>query len=205
MNTQRIIILDDHTLFLKGIALYLKTYNEKYDLYIYQSISKLKSDNLDFNDFDLLISDIDMPGEDTFGLFDYLKRHYPNLPILVVSMHKKTVIIEKCKELGIEGYLLKNEDEQLKKAVETILKGEKYYSRTVLDFYEQIKNRQNVLSNREKQIIKLIAQAYNNQEIAEQLNVTVETIKTHKKNIKAKLKISTPHEMMEYVKTHFLV
>jgi len=205
MNTKRIILLDDHTLFLKGIALFLKTYSIKYDLYIYQSINKLKKDNLNFNEFDLLISDIDMPGENTFELFDSLKISYPNFPILVISMHKKTVIINKCKELNIEGYLLKNEEEQLKTAVETILKGGEYYSKTIQEFYEYIKTTQNVLSNREEEIIKLIAQGYNNQEISEKTNITVETVKTHKKNIKTKLKISTPHEMVEFVKQNFIL
>jgi len=204
MDTKRIIILDDHTLFLKGIALFLKSYSTKYDLYIYQSISKLKKDKLNFDDFDLLISDIDMPGEDTFELFDSLKTTYPNFPILVVSMHKKTVIVNKCKELNIEGYLLKNEEEQLKKAVETILDGGEYYSKTIQEFYEQIKNTQNVLSPREEEIIKLIAQGFNNLEIAQKTNVTVETVKTHKKNIRIKLKISTSHEMVEYVTQSFL-
>jgi len=205
MNTKRIIILDDHTLFLKGIALFLKTYSTKYDLYIYQSISKLKKDKLDFNEFDLLISDIDMPGEDTFELFESLKTKYPKFPILVISMHKKTIIINKCKELNIEGYLLKNEEEQLKTAVETILKGGEYYSKTIQEFYAQIKNTQNILSSREEEIIKLIAEGYNNQEISEKTNITIETVKTHKKNIKTKLKISTPHEMVTFVKQNFIL
>ena len=89
MSSKKVIILDDHTLFLKGMALILKECCADCDVYTYQSIEKLKSDKLKFDEFDLLISDIELPGEDVFELFTSLRDDFPGLPILVVSMQKK--------------------------------------------------------------------------------------------------------------------
>ena len=186
------------------MTLILKECCSNCDIFTYQSIKKLKSDKLNFNNFDLVISDIELPGEDTFGLFTTLKNEYPDLPILVVSMHKKHSVIKKCKSLNIEGYLLKDEDEQLNTAIETIINGGKFYSKTVIDFCRHTQNTLNTLSTREEEIIKLIAKGFTNNEIAEKLFLSAETIKTHKKNIRLKLNVNNNQEIIEYAKKNFL-
>jgi len=204
MKNRKVIILDDHTLFLKGMDLILRESCDNCDVYAYQSIKKIKEDKLNFNEFSLLISDIELPGEDAFELFTSLKNDYPELPILVVSMHKKHSVIKKCKALNIEGYLLKDEDEQLTIAIEKIINGEEYYSKTVTDFCKQTKKTLNVLSLREEEIIKLIVKGLSNNEIGEKLFLSTETIKTHKKNIRLKLDVYNNREIIEYAKKNFL-
>ncbi len=205
MESLKILILDDHTLFLKGMSMILKNYWPQIDVYAYQSIKNLKSDNLKFDTFDLMISDIELPNEDTFGLFSSLRLNFPELPILVVSMHKKQAIIKKCKALNIEGYLLKDEDEQLVKAIKTILGGGIYYSKTIVNFFNNTKSSFEKLSKREEEVIKLIADGFTNIEIAEKLFLSKETIKTHIKNIKLKLEITTRHEITKYAKLNFVL
>lgn len=205
MESRKIIILDDHTLFLKGMTLIIKECCADCDVYAYQSIKKLKDDKLKFDDFSLLISDIELPNEDTFGLFNSLKNDYPDLPILVVSMHKKQAIIKKCKVLGIEGYILKNEDEQLNSAIQTIINGKQFYSKTINDYCKENKTTNEKLSVREEEILKLFTQGYSNLDIAEKLFVSIDTIKTHKKNIRIKLDVNSSHEMIEYAKENFLL
>ena len=205
MKSKRIIILDDHTLFLKGMELILKEYCPDCDVYSYQSIKILKRDRLNFRKFDLLVSDIELPDEDTFGFFRLLKENYPRLPILVVSMHKKNAIIKKCKAIGIEGYLLKHEDQQLTKAITTIISGKEYFSETIVEFCNQTKNINENLSLREEEIIKLIANGYTNQKIASNLTLSVETIKTHKRNIKLKLNLEGTSEIIDFAKKNYLL
>jgi len=205
MKTRKIIILDDHTLFLKGLILILKEHWGDCDIYAYQSIKKLKSDQLNFDTFDLIISDIELPNENSFELFELLKNNYLNLPILVISMHKKQAVIKKCKALNINGYLLKNEDEQLIDAVNTVIDGNTYYSKSIVDFCNKAKPVFEKLSPREEDVIKLIADGYGNLEIAEQLFLSKETIKTHIKNIKLKLGFENRHEIIEYAKENFLL
>ncbi len=97
MSNKRIIILDDHTLFLKGMTLILRDWCDDCEVGVYKSIKKLKSDKLNISDIDLLISDIELPGENAFELFTELKTNFSKLPILVVSMHKKNAIIKNAR------------------------------------------------------------------------------------------------------------
>jgi len=205
MHSKKVIILDDHALFLKGMTLILKECCSDCDVFAYQSISKLKNDKLDFDHFDLFISDIELPNENSFELFALLKKEHPELPILVVSMHKKNAIIRKCKALGIEGYLLKDEDVEIAEAVKILLEGGEYYSTAILEFCKKTKNTFVKLSRREEQIIKLIAKGTENQNIAKVLFLSPETVKTHKRNIKLKLKLNNNAEIVAYAQENFLI
>ena len=205
MTSKKVIILDDHTLFLKGMALILKECCADCDVYTYQSIKKIKSDNLKFEEFDLLISDIELPGEDVFELFTSLRDYFPGLPILVVSMHKKNAVIKRCKAMNIEGYLLKDEESQFTEAVEAIINGGKYYSKAIVDFCRKTKNSYKRLTVREEEIIKLIVGGYSNQSIADKLSLSIETVKTHKKNIKIKLDVDYTTGIIEYANKNILM
>ncbi len=205
MHSKKVIILDDHTLFLKGMTLILMECCAECNVYAYQTISKLKSENLNFDDFDLFISDIELPNENSFELFASLKKQHPKLPILVVSMHKKNAIIRKCKALGIEGYLLKDEDVELSEAIKIILKGGEYYSKTIIEFCKKTKDTFVKLSRREEQIIKLIAKGFENHNIAKELFLSPETVKTHKRNIKLKLGLKDNADIVDYAKENFLI
>ena len=205
MKTKKVIILDDHSLFLRGMSLILRECCNDCEVYAYQSIRMLKKDKLKYEEFDLLISDVELPGEDTFGLLESLREKVPALPILVVSMHKKNAVIRRCREIGIRGYLLKDEDEQLFKAIETIVAGGEYYSKTIQEFCKKTKSTFIGISKREEQIIKLIAKGLNNIEIANHLFLSVETVKTHKKNIKLKLNVGNTAEIIKYAKKTYLM
>ena len=205
MTAKKIIILDDHTLFLKGMALLLHEYCNDCEILTYQSIRLLKKDKLNLADFDLLISDIDLPGEDTFKLLETLIKKVPTLPILVISMHKKNAVIRHCKNIGIKGYLLKDEDEQLFEAIEKIMSGGVYYSKTIQSFCKKTKDTFIEITKREEQIIKLIVKGVNNNDIATQLFVSCETVKTHKRNIKLKLGMESTEEIINYAKKIYLM
>ncbi len=205
MKSKKVIILDDHTLFLRGMTLILRECCAECEVFAYQSIRMLKKDKLKYKDFDLFISDVELPGEDSFGLLETLREKIPSLPILVVSMHKKNAVIRRCKDIGIKGYLLKDEDEELFKAIETIMDGGAYYSKTIMEFCKKNKDIYVDISNREEQIIKLIAKGLNNNVIAQRLSLSKETVKTHKKNIKLKLDVSNTAEIIQYAKKTYLM
>ena len=205
MDAKKVIILDDHTLFLKGMTLILEDCCANCKVSTYQSIKEIVSSSLNFEEFDLLISDIELPNENIFEFFATLKSNYPKLPILAVTMHKKNSIIKKCKALNIEGYLLKNEDEQLTKAIEIIINGGKYYSKTVMEFCKKTKSISINLSSREEEIIKLVANGYNIKEISDKLFLSQGTVKTHKRNIKVKLNLDDNHGIIEYARKNYVV
>jgi DNA-binding NarL/FixJ family response regulator len=205
MIKKNIIMLDDHSLFLRGMTLLLKDCFTECDVFAYQSIKLLKKDRLNYNDFDLLISDIELPGEDTFGFLENLLKKYPQLPVLVVSMHKKNAVIRRCKEIGIKGYLLKDEDDKLTEAIEVIINGGDFYSKSIQEFCEKTRESFINISEREEDIIKQMSKGYKNNEIAKNLCLSVETVKTHKKNIKLKLGVHTTQEIIEYAHKFYMM
>jgi DNA-binding NarL/FixJ family response regulator len=200
-----IAILDDHSLFLKGMFLLLQDILPSAQIFTYQSVKDLDQHRHSLHKLDLFISDIDLPGEDVFEFFHWVREQIPALPVLVVSMHKKLAVLRKCKELGIEGYILKNEDDLFPEAVKVLLNGEKYYSQELEHFYRRASMNLETLSSREESIIKLITKGYNNQEIAQELYISPETVKTHKKNIKLKLGVESTQDIITYTKANYLL
>lgn len=200
----KIVILDDHSLFSQGLGEILKDNFENVDLVIYKSISKLTQQNIDFNSCDLLISDIELPGEDIFVFLNYLKSNFPKLPILVISMHNKLSVIRRCKELRIEGYILKDDHNLIIKVVKELTNGGEFYSPKVLKTLDILKIKENVLTPKEEQIIALLASGKSNQEIADELFISYNTIKTHRKNISRKLQLSTVADLIKYYYENYL-
>lgn len=200
-----IILLDDHRLFLKGLVLLLEDILSDYKVHTFDSVKNLRSNKELLKHSDLLISDIELPGEDVFELFEQIRNKETRLPILVVSMHKKLAVIKKCKSLNIQGYILKNEDDLFPEAVLKILSGRTYYSPKIESFYKKAESNFDIISTREDEIIKLIAKGLLNQEIAEKLHISPETVKTHKKNIKLKLGVTSTQEIINFAKSNYLM
>ncbi len=194
----KIVILDDHSLFSTGLEKILEGYFEGLNLVMFKSIAELSQSHLDFNDYDLLITDIELPREDIFELLVDTKSRFPALPILVVTMHNKLTVIKKCKRLNVEGYILKDDHELMIPAVEQLLSGEVYYSEKVKETLNILNQTERLLTPREEEILSLLANGKTNNEIADQLFVSYNTIKTHGKNIKEKLQLSNVAEMIRY-------
>ncbi|PLX13515.1 MAG: hypothetical protein C0598_03385 [Marinilabiliales bacterium] len=200
----KIIILDDHSLFSQGLGQILKDNFDNVDLEIYKSIAKLTQQNIDYNSCELLISDIEIPGEDIFVFLNYIKSNFPKLPILVISMHNKLSVIRRCKDLNIEGYILKDDYNLIIKVVKELLNGKEFYSPKVLKTLDILKIKENLLTPKEEDIITLIAAGKSNQEIADELFISYNTIKTHRKNISRKLNTSSVADLVKYYYENYL-
>ncbi|NOR87297.1 MAG: response regulator, partial [Bacteroidales bacterium] len=170
-----ILILDDHSLFSQGLGKILMDHYHDLELSIYSSIASLNSAVVDFGSLDVFISDIELPGEDVFELLLRMKTQYPSLPILIISMHNKLSVIKKCKELKIQGYILKDDHELVMEAVESLLTNQDYYSKKVLKTLSILNRKGIVLTPKEEEIISLLANGKNNTEISELLFVTYYT------------------------------
>jgi DNA-binding NarL/FixJ family response regulator len=120
-------------------------------------------------------------------------------------MHKKNAVIRRCKEIGIKGYLLKDEDDKLTEAIEVIINGGDFYSKSIQEFCEKTRESFINISEREEDIIKQMSKGYKNNEIAKNLCLSVETVKTHKKNIKLKLGVHTTQEIIEYAHKFYMM
>lgn len=200
----KILILDDHSLFSEGLGEILKNHLVDVSVYKLHSIKDLRANFTNLNSFSLLISDIELPGEDIFGFLKGLKRTNPELPVLVISMHNKLSVIKKCKKLQVQGYILKDDQDLIITAVETLLSGESYYSARVQETYALLDKKENLLTPREEDIIRLVANGKTNQQISESLTVSINTITTHRRNINQKLNISNVAELIKYYFEHYI-
>ncbi|MFK5855194.1 MAG: response regulator transcription factor [Bacteroidota bacterium] len=200
----KIIILDDHSLFSEGLGKILEDNFKDLELDIFNSIANLTQAELDFNTYQLLISDIELPGEDVFTLLTKLKTDYPNVPVLIISMHNKLSVIKKCKELNIEGYILKDDHEFIMVGINEILSGHEYYSEKVKQTLNILNKKEKLLTPKEEEIIALLAKGKNNHDIADEIFISYNTIKTHRKNISRKLQLSTTAEIIQYYYKNYI-
>ncbi|GEP90662.1 DNA-binding response regulator, NarL/FixJ family, contains REC and HTH domains [Chitinophaga terrae (ex Kim and Jung 2007)] len=192
-----IILADDHQLFLEGVIRLIAQEKDFHVLY-YAHNGKLVMNYLDQHlaeQVDLVITDISMPDVDGITLNNYIKEKRPEISTLVVSMHTDANMIDALIQNNVDGFLSKNADsEELLAAVKTILKGGKYFSEAVKqDYLKSVFNKEKetleMLTSREKDVLKLIAEEYTTQEIADKLFLSKHTIESYRKNLILKLKV----------------
>jgi len=192
-----LIIADDHKMFIDGLMSILK---DAPDLAVTLTAKNgaQVAKYLDINgadDLHLLITDLTMPEMDGIALNKIVKENYPSLKTLVVSMHIDGGMIDKLIRNNVDGYVPKNaEKEELLNAIHTILGGEKYFSAEIKRAYtdamfENKKQEEIALTNREIEVLKLIAEENTTQEIADKLFLSKHTIESYRKNLISKLQV----------------
>lgn len=143
--------------------------------------------------YDLVITDINMPQKDGIQLMKEIYAYDPTIKVLALSMMDDQVSIKQMLKAGAVGYVLKEGNTQeLLNAIHTIIQGNKYYSATVTEVIMSSLSKTNVrsygikLTKREKEILYAIFQEKSNQEIADELYISLRTVETHKYNIMEK-------------------
>jgi DNA-binding NarL/FixJ family response regulator len=180
----KIGIVDDHQMFLEGMSSVLSQL-ENIEVLFTESSAKMALKKIKAKIPDLIITDISMPEMNGIEFIKILNKDFPNIKILVLSMHKNSNHIE-----SIDGYLLKETDkEELIGAINGIVTHNKKYFIDNLYGENDFIFKKTILSNREKEIIKLIAQEYTSEEIADKLFISKHTIESHRKNIFFKLQV----------------
>jgi len=202
MNEIKLIIADDHELFRKGLAELLRKHD---DIKIVKSVG----DGLEFMELinsqfeaDIVLLDITMPNMDGFQVLKELKILNSNIKPIVISMHNDGNYIAKCAKMGAYGYLLKNTDEaELILAIRSVSSGKKYFSAEIsekmINFMSTQSISENVLSNKETEVLGLISKGLTTKEIAAKLFVSSRTIETHRANVLKKLEVKNTAELIK--------
>lgn len=202
MNEIKLIIADDHELFRKGLAELLRKHD---DIKIVKSVA----DGVEFMELvntqfeaDIVLLDITMPNMDGFQVLKELKNSNSNIRPIVISMHNDGNYIAKCAKMGAYGYLLKNTDEaELILAIRSVDSGKKYFSAEIsekmINFMSTQSISENVLSNKETEVLGLISKGLTTKEIAAKLFVSSRTIETHRANILKKLEVKNTAELIK--------
>jgi two-component system, NarL family, response regulator NreC len=209
----RILIADDHTIVRSGVRLLLEA----------EPDIEVVGEALDGNQAvelaaslnpDVILMDIAMPGMDGLEATRLIKTRFPEIQVLVLTMHRSDEYFFEILEAGASGYLLKGADtSDLVKAVRFVHRGEVFlYPTMAQKLLREFFNRslpgssyESQLSPREKEILRLVADGYSNKEIAEKLVVSSSTVHSHLSNLMGKLELSSRRELIQYARKHGLL
>jgi DNA-binding NarL/FixJ family response regulator len=203
----KILIADDHLIFAQGLAALLSGV-EGIEVVAVVNNGQEVLDKLNTTEADIVISDLQMPVMGGVALMWQLRQHFPAIKVLALSMTEDIGLIREVIRAGVAGFAFKSIDKnELQNALKAIANGDNYFTAEVLrQLIEQPKANQHtdthndfsVLSEREIDVLKLIAAECNTNEIAERLFVSVNTIETHRKHLFKKLGVKNALGLIKF-------
>lgn len=199
---KKILLADDHSFIRLGLIQILKDEYPGIEITEVSDGESLIKEVMQ-QDWDLVISDLDMPGRGGLEALEQIKQIKPELPVLILSIFSEELYAVRALKAGAAGFLNKNAAPyELIRIIERIRSGRKYISPEIaeklLDGPEGDKKPHELLSNREFKIFKLLASGKTVTSIAESLSLAVTTISSHRSRILEKLNLSTNAELTRY-------
>jgi len=209
----RVLIADDHIIVRSGLRLLLEA----------EPDIDVVGEALDGNEAlslvekhhpDVVLMDISMPGMDGLEATRRIKAGWPEIKVLVLTMHRSDEYFFEMLKAGASGYILKGaETSELIQAVRVVGRGEVFLYPTMaqklvkdyLNFVQWGEESGSSLSPREKEILTLLAEGYSNKEIAEKLVISPSTIHSHRSNLMTKLGLNNRRELIRYARQRGLI
>lgn len=186
----QIAIVDDHLILLDGLKWVVSQYAFVSGVDAFSSAEQLLEALGTGREYDLVITDLQMPGINGHELIDILQKHHAGTKILIMTMFDSPYVIKKVMESNANGFFVKQGDQtELEAALLAVLNGETYWPEEMKELADVKLADQIKLTRRESEILSLIADEQNTKAIAEQLFISEETVLTHRKNIMSKLDI----------------
>jgi DNA-binding NarL/FixJ family response regulator len=206
LSKYKVFLIDDHPIVRQGLALFI---NREPDLMVCGeadgATSALKAIRDSIPDF--VVLDISLDGPDGLELLKTLRAEYPNLPVLILSMHDESTYAERALRAGANGYIMKQEaTEKVLTAIRHILGGDVYLSdrltkRMLQQFvHGSISPRDPLakLSDRELEVYRLIGAGHGTRQIADELHVSTKTVESYQAHIKEKLSLRNARELVQH-------
>jgi DNA-binding NarL/FixJ family response regulator len=200
-----LLIADDHTLFIEGLSMLVSRIE---DVHIVGDAKNGKEviEHCQNQKIDLILMDLEMPQMGGIEATEIIKRDFPNIKIVAVTMLNDYNTIKKALRSGMDGYVVKNLGiSELQNAIETVMNGQIYMSPEIttilaLGVAGRKPNQAYVpdLTKREKEVIKLIIDGLTNDTIAEKLFLSPLTVSTHRKNVLSKLNLKNTAMLVKY-------
>lgn len=184
----KIISIDDHRLFFEGLKAIIE---KEADLDLINGFEN-SIDLIEVAELnpDILLLDVHLPGKSGIQLAKEFKSKYPHIKIILLSMEVDFSYIHELEDLGVEAYISKEiESEQLLETIRSVYAGKVFTPSTPSLPTSNVLSESFNLTEREIEIYEFIKKGFTNPQIAEQLNLSIWTVKTHRKNIKQKLNI----------------
>jgi two-component system invasion response regulator UvrY len=207
----RVLIVEDNAIFRRGLR---ETLSDAFPKVTFGEAGTAQ-ETLEYvraHLWQIVILGVSMSGESGLDILDDLKRLRPNLPILLMSMHPEEQYARRALKAGAAGYLTKESvPEELKEAVRRVLAGGRYVSATLaeklaLDFRKEADTPiHELLSDREFQVLRMIASGKTVKEIASEINLSAKTVSTYRARILEKTGMKTTVELIRYaLQTHLV-
>ena len=214
MIYKKIILADDHTLFRNGLKFLI---NSKDDFKVTMEVSNGEEllEALERDSYDIVLLDISMPIMDGFEAASIIKKRYPHLAIITLSMFGEDDYYYKMVNLGVKGFLLKNSDfDEVYNALITVSSGGTYFSQELLqnlvnNFQASTTTSEHendtILSEREKEVLILICKGLSNKEIGDTLFISKRTVDKHRANILDKTNCKNTANLVVYAISNNIV
>ena len=205
----KIILADDHSFIRVGL---IQILSDEYPTVEITEVGDGESliNEVSKNDFDLVISDLDMPGRSGLEALIQIKLIKPNLPVLILSIYTEDLYAIRVLKAGASGYLNKNAAPyELITAIQRISLGRKYITselaEKLLIHLDSDKEPHELLSNREFEIFKMLAAGKTISQIAETLSLALTTVSTHRSHILEKLGLGNNAELTRYAIANHII
>jgi len=207
----KILIVDDHEMLLDGLSSILADFCE------FEVVGTAKNGLealalLRNRAIDLVLTDMNMPEMNGIQLVSAMQKEFPNVKTIVLSMLDEPHQIREAIQQGVNGYILKNTGkEELRVALQRVLQGHLFFGDAVTrllmeqDSSNLKSDSISILTPREVEVLKLIANELNNMQIANQLNISERTVETHRKNIFRKTNTKGVVGLLKFAMEHRLI
>jgi DNA-binding NarL/FixJ family response regulator len=218
-NKIKIHLADDHQVLIDGILAVLKT-NSDFEVVGFSLNGEGLVDRVTRNKADILIMDINMPEKDGIQVLREMNEAGFPCKVIILSSYDDAKLIKEVIKLGASGYLTKQcAGENIIDAITTVAYGNQYFSDTIKDKifniytgnhndHNQALNSEDLISSittRELEILKLISQERSGKYISDSLNISVNTVETHRKNLMKKLNVKSSVGLVIFAAKHNLI
>jgi DNA-binding NarL/FixJ family response regulator len=204
----KLFIVDDHNIVIEGILSLLQN-SEGITMLGTAQTAAICLDFLQKNEVDVILMDINLPDMSGLDLCKTVKQNYPEIKILALSTFNQISYINKMMANGANGYLLKNTTkDELLQAINAVITGNTFLSFEVNEIVKTAKNNVTnipILTKRETDILKLVAEGLTNNQIGEKLFISPDTVDSHRKNLHTKLGVNNTAMLVRYAIENGLV
>lgn len=207
----KLILADDHPILIKGMKALLSEDAQFQIVAECTDGQKLVDEALRLKP-DLILCDLSMPKMNGLDAIKEIKKKLADVKVIILTIHKEKQIFEKALQLGVDGYVLKEDIyDQLKFTLLTVLNGGKSYSSKITEAFAMGQGQERseltfeLLTRREREILRYAALGRTNREIAEELGISVRTVETHRANLMQKLDLKNVQELIAFAIKHGIV
>ena len=202
------LLVDDHAIVRKGMELLIKSEFANTKIYEAENAKKALKLIKDVK-FDIIITDITMPGMSGIDLCREAVSKTPDLKFLIISMHLDEMYIREAIASGAKGYLAKSMDNEVEilSGIRAILNGETFYGKKTSEILIKgiFSNNEKKLTPKETDVVRFLTDGLVYKEIAHKMNISARTVETYRKNVLEKLQLNTTADIIKYAIKNGLV